>query len=177
MKGDRNCYPKRWYFIKINYISKEFVSCVIWPLIIITNEIIINITFYNIKTNNELFTKLKSKLPIDLKTNVIYQINCKECYGIYIGQIKHHLKKRIYNHENDCKERNECKNENTALSTHHFKENHDFDFSNIKILDQEEILNKRLIKEMIYIQKNTKSINNKTDIASLSKIYSYLLNM
>jgi len=38
-------------------------------------------------------------------------------------------------------------------------EQHDFDWDNVKMLDQEKILNKRLISEMIFIHKQKNSLN------------------
>ena len=31
------------------------------------------------------FTKLKEKTPKDLESNVVYEIPCSECNGVYIG--------------------------------------------------------------------------------------------
>lgn len=47
----------------------------------------------------------------------------------------------------------------TAFQNHHFQRNHDFDFENVSIVDFEDNYKKRLIGEMVMIQK--KSINKK----------------
>lgn len=63
---------------------------------------------------------------------------------------------------------------NTALNKHKNDLAHNFNFSNTKILAYETNLNKRTFKEMIYIKKDNKAINDRTDIKNLSKIYNNL---
>ena len=50
------------------------------------------------------------------------------------------------------------------LANHSTNLKHNFDFSNIKILDKEHNLEKRLILEMIEILNNKNSINKRSDI-------------
>lgn len=54
---------------------------------------------------------------------------------------------------------------------------HNFDFINVSILQQEPNLKKRMFLEMIHIGLNQNSINNRTDIDNLSNGYSNLLNL
>ena len=63
------------------------------------------------------------------------------------------------------------KENKTALAEHAITNKHSFDFKNTKILDFENNLKRRLILEMIHIQKENSSINYKTDIENLSAIY------
>uniref|UniRef100_T1GQG2 Uncharacterized protein n=1 Tax=Megaselia scalaris TaxID=36166 RepID=T1GQG2_MEGSC len=39
------------------------------------------LALYSIKTTQNLFTKLKDKIPVMDKTNLIYKIDCKDCEG------------------------------------------------------------------------------------------------
>jgi len=58
---------------------------------------------------------------------------------------------------------------------HRLKSIHDFDCDNIKILDKEKVvLFKRLISEMIHIQKQKHDLNLQNDILSLDLIYEYI---
>ena len=49
------------------------------------------------------FTKLKEKTPKDLESNVVYEIPCSECNGVYIGTTGRYFKKRLSEHIADCK--------------------------------------------------------------------------
>lgn len=131
------------------------------------------VALYNTKTiGNTLFTKLKDKIPITKKTNVVYEIKCNNCpNNVYIGQTSQNLEKRIYQHKYDCNITNLEKTNQTALSMHHFRENHNFNFNSVRILDSEPIKEKREFIESTYILKNKNSINLKTDCDNLSRVY------
>ena len=114
------------------------------------------------------FSKLKSKIPDNKKSHIVYQIPCKNCDSVYIGQTSQYLKNRVNSHKFD-------KTNKTALTTHTQEKKHSFDFENIKILRTENHTKKREIYETIEIQKNKKNINFKTDTKGLSKIYSNII--
>jgi len=121
---------------------------------------------YNLLKSN--FSKLKSKIPKDKKSHVIYEIPCKDCEGVYIGQTSQYLKNRLYGHRYDRKNK-------TALTNHVLEKKHTIDYENTKILRTENHTKKREFHEMIEIQKNKKSINAKSDTKNLSKIYFNLI--
>ena len=135
----------------------------------------VKLAFYNTKTTSSLYTKLKQLTPIDLSSNLIYKIPCLNCDRCYVGQTKQYLKKRIYQHQYDCRPINASKKEITALANHHFNEHHNFDFSHVTILDKESHYSKRNISEMVHITLN-KTVNCRTDTQGLSIQYNYLLN-
>jgi len=51
----------------------------------------------------------------------------------------------------------------SVITKHRREQAHDFDWDNVKILDQKKILNKRLISEMIFIRKQKNSLNIQSD--------------
>ena len=113
------------------------------------------------------YTKLKPKIPKNQKSNIIYQIPCDNCEGVYIGQTSQYLENRIKSHRYD--RRNE-----TALTKHVKTKNHIFDFNNTKIIKTEQNIKKREFLEMIEIQKihiplTTKKIP--TDLAKSISLY------
>jgi hypothetical protein len=119
------------------------------------------------KANNLLsanYTKLKSKIPKNKKSNIIYQIPCDNCQSTYIGQTSQYLENRIKSHKYD-------KKNETALTKHMKSTNHVFNFNNTKIIKTEQNTKKREFLEMIEIQKNPHSVNDKKDTHGLSKIY------
>ena len=99
--------------------------------------------------------------------NIIYEINCIQCKKKYIGQTCRFLHNRLLEHARSIKN----KENKTALAEHAITNKHSFDFKNTKILDFENNLKKRLMLEMIYIQKVNASVNYKADIENLSAIY------
>lgn len=134
-----------------------------------------NLTVASQNTNNinYLFTKLKNKKDKRKQTHVIYSIPCIDCNGIYIGQTKQYIENRIKAHKNSTLGKNR---ENTALKKHGEENNHKFDYENYSILDYEINEKKRLIKEMIYIKKETNSVNDRKDIQNLSNFYNDLIH-
>lgn len=133
------------------------------------------LVFYNIKTTNTLFSRLKDKTLPSEESNLIYKIDCKNCEKCYIGQTKQFLQKRLKQHEYDCKITNCNKLEKTALALHHFTDNHQFDFKNAKILDKEINFTKRNLSEMIYITLHNNTTNMRSDTLGLSSVYKGIL--
>lgn len=133
------------------------------------------LAFYNIKTTNCLFTRLKDKKLKSEESNLVYKIDCKNCEKCYIGQTKQFLEKRIKQHEYDCKITNFNKSEKTALALHHFNNNHIFDFQNSKILDKEINFIKRNLSEMIFITLHNNTTNLRSDTQNLSTLYKGIL--
>ena len=66
-------------------------------------------------------------------------------------------------------------NRNTAqtsvITEHRISLSHDFDWNGVEILDEETILNKRLISEIIFIGKQKQSLNLQTDTHLLDPLY------
>ena len=99
---------------------------------------------------------------------IVYQFSCRGCPANYIGEAKRALKERLNDHI-----KNKQKN---SVVTLHKKDDHEFDWDNVKILDRESNYQKRLISEMLFINCNENTLNKKEDIKSLSRIYNSLSN-
>lgn len=132
----------------------------------------VKIAIKNIKTVGNLYTKLKSKTPKLLCSNVVYKLECKDCNKTYVGQTAQWLKSRIALHKSDITK----KLERCALVTHVNQNSHDIDFENVQIVASEPSYKKRLVLEMININKQEDPINRKTDTQNLSGIYTYMLS-
>jgi len=81
------------------------------------------------------------------QTGVVYKIDCNDCNASYIGQTNRHLITRIKKHRSDIKKHSD---NFSVVSKHRFTQNHDFDWSNPKILHREKHRKKREIAEMIF---------------------------
>jgi hypothetical protein len=66
-------------------------------------------------------------------------------------------------------------NNHSVITEHRLKYNHDFDWENIKILDNERFLSRRLTFEMLHIQLQNNSLNLQTDTECLHHAYLSLL--
>jgi len=64
--------------------------------------------------------------------------------------------------------------QNSVITDHRLKFQHDFDWDKVKVLDKETNYNKRLISEMIFIKKQIHGLNAQTDTALLDAIYNDL---
>ncbi|KYN19346.1 hypothetical protein ALC57_08319 [Trachymyrmex cornetzi] len=89
-------------------------------------------------------------------TDVVYKINCRDCEASYVGQTSRCLKTRINEHRNHI---NWNTTQHSVITEHRISHHHEFDWENIKILDNERALNKILISEMIHIKQQKQSLN------------------
>lgn len=115
------------------------------------------------------FSRLKSKIPTNKKTHIVYQIPCQDCPNVYIGQTAQYLENRLKGHKYDKKNK-------TALTKHESTTNHKMNYQETKILATEYNKHKREFLEMIYIKKEPESMNDRTDIKNLNQVYFSLLN-
>lgn len=137
------------------------------------NDVHLKIAQYNLLTNKSLFTTNKDPVPTLHRHDVVYQITCHGCNLSYIGQTSQTIKQRITLHKSDVR----LNNTRCALSAHVSETNHSMNFEDVKILEHNRVLSRRLFLEMCHINNNVNSINNRSDIDSLSSIYSFLLSL
>jgi len=115
----------------------------------IVKNLNIKLSFYSLNKLEGIIKAQKDCLFNYSKKNVVYKISCNDCDATYIGQTKRKLNIRISEHRNQ----NHRKSYNTTVITEHrLRHNHDFDWLNVKILDNERFYWKRIISEMFNIQ-------------------------
>uniref|UniRef100_A0A8D8PPG1 GIY-YIG domain-containing protein n=1 Tax=Cacopsylla melanoneura TaxID=428564 RepID=A0A8D8PPG1_9HEMI len=86
----------------------------------------------SLKSN--FFSNLKDSIKKDDNSGIVYQLDCKDCPSTYIGESGQFLKKRMYQHRYDIKNDKTT----TALATHAFENNHEFNFDEVKIVEKEQ---------------------------------------
>ena len=64
--------------------------------------------------------KVKQKMPEEKKKEVVYQVPCKDCCKVYIGETKRTLKTRISEHKQAVKKGNE----KNGIAVHAHTTNH-----------------------------------------------------
>ena len=81
-----------------------------------------------------------------------------------MGQTNRCLKTRINEHRSHI---NWNTIQHSVITEHKISHPHNFDWENVKILDEERILNKSLISEAIHIKQQKQSLNLQNDTYSL----------
>ena len=88
----------------------------------------------------------------------------------YVSQSKGILGERIDEHQKSKPESVVFEHQNA------FDPKHEFDWENTQILDREPSYFKRSLSEMIHINSDINTINNKRDIETLDNTYKVFLN-
>ena len=90
---------------------------------------------YDNTIQKEILTSAKTPTPKKCKYNLVYEIKCIRCNGIYIVQTCRFLHSRMLEHARSIKNYN---TNSTALAQHAHKFKHNFDFKEAKILEYEQ---------------------------------------
>ena len=90
-------------------------------------------------------------MPKEDRNNAAYQLNCKDCETVYVGETKRTLNIRAEGHITVIK--SASKRSHTA--EHCWKYNHGFDWEHKKVLDFEKNWKTRTIKEAIHLKKTS----------------------
>lgn len=116
-----------------------------------------------------LYSKTKYPMPKDMKSKIVYRIDCLDCPGKYPGSTKQKLVNRTAKHKSDIKLKK--KTETTGLTIHALRNNHNFDFKNITILDQIPNYHQRAIAEKMHICNTKNTVNLLSDTNGLHESY------
>ncbi|KYN29802.1 hypothetical protein ALC57_00753 [Trachymyrmex cornetzi] len=136
----------------IPQISDKFMN--------IFNDVNIRLSFYSLNKLNKYIKVHKDVIPTNSKRDVVYQITCKDCDATYVGQTGRRLQTRILEHKNHI---NRNTTTQSVITEHRLEHNHEFDWSNVRVLDTERFFSKCLISEMIYIKLQKNSLNCQSD--------------
>ena len=91
-----------------------------------------------------------------IQSKVVYQIPCNDCEAVYIGETKRTLVQRVQEHKRVVRNADTSKNE---TADHSWTKDHQFNYNEKKIIDQEKGWIARKMKETIHSIKNDKHIN------------------
>jgi hypothetical protein len=128
------------------------------------------------KSSNDLykslFSKLKDKTPIQVRSSVVYKINCHDCDLVYIGNTMQFLKNRVGQHKSAVNKNNV---DHSALAEHAITNAHSIDWSNYEVIATENRLKPRQILEMIHIKKfRNNCMNRQIESQDLTNVYDSL---
>ena len=123
-------------------------------------------------TLKDMLPKAKDSVERSSRPGVVYQIPCRDCTGIYIGETGRAYKTRLAEHKRDLKPASLAKvgnnfNKKTALVKHVITKDHRVDWDHSKILTFEIVL------ESFFIHNSENSVNDKGN-CFYSEIYDNL---
>ena len=113
-------------------------------------------TFYTATTLRKILPSPKDLIPTEKKHNIIYKLDCKDCDAVYIGESKRPYQTRIGEHISAVQKADTRRYE---TADHSWKFNHDFNWTENKILGHELNTTTRKIKETIHSIKTENCIN------------------
>jgi len=159
--------------ISQSYFTIPYVSCIATKFIqFFKNISFCKLSFSCLNKLNKFIKVHKDLLSTSSRSNVVYKIECSNCDASYVGQTKRLLKDRIGEHRNHIKRNT---NQIFVITNHRKNYNHEFDWNNVKVLDEETNYKKRLISEMIHIKKQKCGLNSKNDTDLLDPLYHELV--
>jgi len=133
----------------------------------------IKLSFFSLNKLERIIRVQKDRIADLSKKNVVYRISCNDCDATYVGQTKRKLSTRITEHRNQI---NHKTTKLSVISEHRLNHNHEIDWMNVKILDNERFYWKRIISEMVNIQLQNNALNQQTDTEYLHNTYTSILN-
>ena len=86
----------------------------------------------------------KDKIPLRLKSNVVYGVHCTNCNSFYVGKTKRHVETRFKEHRDPRKQ--------SAVMQHLMTTGHDVSLENLKIYANGQYDKELLIKESLVIK-------------------------
>ena len=134
------------------------------------------------QTLRNILVHPKDKQYIKDRSEVVYQIPCKNCEKVYMGESGRKFGTRLGDHRKDCeskaivtytrsvRKQSESTYEKSAKTDHQNIENHEIDWEEAKIIEREGEWRTRKIKEAIQIRTQP-AIMDRNPGAFLSRIY------
>ena len=111
---------------------------------------------YTEKTLHKFLCKPKDRVATEDKNNLVYETDSSTCKAFYFGEPKQSLKSRSDEHKRSVKNF-DCEKNETAKYCR--KTDHNFSWSQKRVVDRESRSIPRKIKETIHSLKNTYHIN------------------
>ncbi|XP_060082434.1 uncharacterized protein LOC132561750 [Ylistrum balloti] len=139
------------------------------------------------KTLRNILVHPKDKITKENVAECIYKIGCKNCDASYIGETGRRFGVRLGEHRKDTesqeekkftrseRKQSESQINKSAITDHAMQENHVIDWENSKVLERENHLLKRQIKEAIWIRRSGAVLNRDEGAHRLSHIYDQVI--
>ena len=106
------------------------------------------------KLKNEI-CHMKDRRPVHERAGVVYKLNCGDCNASYIGETGRQVEDRMAEHRRDIVTRKRT----SKVFEHANETGHNFDFDNVRILDNCNHKKVRLHLESVHTYMEPNSIN------------------
>jgi hypothetical protein len=104
----------------------------------------------------------KDSIDKDMKSKIVYRINCLDCEMFYVGKTKRQFKQRKIEHK---------LLDNSSVHKHMTEENHRIDWDDMQVIDTARDDRRLLLKEMLHINNLKPQLN----VQKSSKLFSLLI--
>ena len=117
-------------------------------------------------TLSSLFCKPKDAISFEQKRGLVYEISCRDCNAVYVGETGRSVRTRKREHVDAVK----------TFNTKKF--DHRIDWGNVKILKSESHAYRRRVAESFFINQKACSCNviNRNDGANFPTVYSVFVS-
>lgn len=115
----------------------------------------VNVAFKPAQTLRQLLVRPKDKTPQDQCCGAIYQINCDDCAGFYVGETARQLKTRIDEHKKSLSK----DSFSSAIAEHAITQHHNIDWGSTRVVDREQDFFARKVREAIHIRMKQPTMN------------------
>nr|CAB3248364.1 glucosylceramidase-like [Phallusia mammillata] len=177
-----NGFPRNLHHMTRNTITsqnRQFKSFTCLPYVQgvserlkrILNDAGVKVAMKPLKTIGQLLPKPKDATIPQHRTGVVYQVPCRDCDMVYIGQTKRNLNSRLKEHKVAVKNMDVNK---SALCEHVFVCDHRINWNDAQVLKQEPNWSKRLVFESCLINSNS-NVLNRNDGKNLSAVFRDIL--
>ena len=139
------------------------------------------------QTLRQLLVHPKDKIDQPKKSEVIYEIPCKNCKLSYVGETARKLETRLKEHRveyeksmetkftRSTRKQSETEINKSAITDHAKQCNHIIDWEGAKVVDTEGDRYKRWITEAIWIRRRTPTMNRDEGAYQLSNLWTGLI--
>ena len=117
-----------------------------------------------------MLMKVKKKVSDEKKKGVVYEIPCRDCEHVYVGETKRTLKRRIVEHKQAVKKFDEKNGVAVHANTH----DHHINWEEAKVVTVEQSFWRRRVQEAIRIRTQDNSMNLDCGL-SLSRLWDPVL--
>ncbi|KYN35068.1 hypothetical protein ALC56_10601 [Trachymyrmex septentrionalis] len=110
----------------------------------------IRVSFRSLNKLNKYIKVHKDICPYTSKSNVVYMILCEDCDASYVRQTSRRLKTKIAEHRNHIRYNTSGR---SVITDHRRQLDHEFQWDEVVILDEEPCYRRCLVSEMLNIKK------------------------
>ena len=153
------------------FTSISYVQGVSEPISRILTQVGIGVALKPHHTLTSLFRKPKDAIKFGQNRGLVYQISCRDCNAVYVGETGRSVRTIKWEHVNADKTFN---TKMSALSQHVMGFDHRIDWDIVKILKSESHAHRRRVAESFLINQKARPRNiiNRNDGAKFPAIYS-----